>query len=89
MSKVVEDLEYLLCASQCESEDASFFREYRDSVLDDEMIFVTNIIPMLNENVNVNVTMKITKIKAFFRDSVLDDEIVFVNNIIRYVNNIK
>jgi hypothetical protein len=49
MSKVVEDLEYLLCASQCESEDASFFREYRECVLDDEMVFVNNIIPMLNE----------------------------------------
>jgi len=46
-SKVVEDLEYLLCASQCESEDTSFFREYRESVLDDEMVFVNNIIPML------------------------------------------
>jgi len=49
MSKVVKDLEYLLCASQCESEDASFFREYRECVLDDEMVFVNNIIPMLNE----------------------------------------
>lgn len=38
---------HLLCASQCESEDASFFREYRESVLDDKMVFVNNIIPML------------------------------------------
>lgn len=43
----VQNLEYLLCVSQCESKEDSFFREYKKSVLDDEMIFVEKIIPML------------------------------------------